>query len=234
MAEEKDYFDDLLKELDDPSTELSEEEQRRKNKDAEEARKRREAEAKAKKEAEQESANSEAAEQEAEAETEEEPKAEEPAKEETPTTKVEEEPKADTDVNAQAQRTNKLGEQLVQFKNRYPNVDLATLDKDTNFKRFIEGKILGKKDFTALYEDYIDFTSSVSGRSQQELRTNYERKAQASSGSSKPKGPAKPKEEVFSQEELNKLAARLPLMSDREAKRIMEKFERSVEYYKNN
>ena len=229
MSADKDYFEDLLQEFEeDPKEpELTEEEQRQKNKDAEEARKRREAEAKAKEEAEKEVAtpkedNSEAEAQKAEAEAAAQ-KAEEEAK-----------AKADAEAKKQASKTNQLGEQLLAFKTKYPDVDLATLDKDTNFKRYIDGKILGKKDFVGLYEDYIDFTSSISGRSQDELRKNYEKKAQASSGSSKPKGEVKPKEEVYTEDELTKIAARIPLMNDKEAKKILEKFERSVEYYKNN
>lgn len=217
MPEEKDYFDDLIQKLDDEVEEvkeeaISEEEQRRKNKDAEEARKRREAEAKAAKE---------------EPPVEEEQAPKEEAKEEA-------KPKAEPKAETQATRTNLLGEQLVDFKAKYPEVDLSTLDKDTNFKRFIDGKLLGKKDFSQLYEDYIDFTSSVSGRSQEELKANHIKKAQASSGSSVPKGSPKPQEDIFTQDELEQVAARIPLMNDKEARKIFEKFEKSVEYYKNN
>lgn len=231
MAEEKDFFEDLLKEFDEPQTEpeTTEEEQRQKNKDAEEARKRREAEVKAKADAEQEVASPEV-----NAEEEARKKAEEEALAKKAQEEADEKVKAEAEAKKQASRTNQLGEQLVAFKTQYPDVDLSTLDKDTNFKRFIDGKILGKKDFIGLYEDYIDFTSSLSGRSQEELRKNYEKKAQASSGSSKPKGPSQPKEDIFTQEELDKVAARLPLMGHRESTKILEKFEKSVEYYKNN
>jgi hypothetical protein len=214
---QKDYFDDLIQTLDDEVEEkqeeaLSDEEQRRKNKDAEEARKRREAEAKSTKE--------------------EEPPVEEKVE---PKEKAKEEaPKAEPKAENQATKTNLLGEQLVEFKAKYPEVDLSTLDRDTNFKRFIDGKILGKKDFSQLYEDYIDFTSSVSGRSQEELKANHIKKAQASSGSSVPKGSSKPQEDIFTQDELEQVAARIPLMNDKDAKKIFEKFDKSVEYYKNN
>lgn len=220
---EKDFFEDLLEQFDNPKEEtqdISEEEQRRKNKDAEEARKRREAEAKEKAEA--------------EAKAKEEAEKQEQVKE--PEAKVEQpapvEPQ--TEVKQKAEQTNRLGEQLVQFKARYPEVELSALDKDTNFKKFINGKLLGKQNFIELYEDYIDLTSSISGKTQDDLKKNYTLKANASSGTSKPAGKAEVVAEVYSQEELTKLTARIPLMSDREVRKIQEKFDRSVDYYKKN
>lgn len=220
---EKDFFEDLLKDFDNPKEEtqdISEEEQRRKNKDAEEARKRREAEAKEKAEAEAK-AKEEAEKQEQVKEPEE--KVEQPAK-------VEPQP----EVKQKAEQTNRLGEQLVQFKTKYPEVDLATLDKDTNFKKFINGKLLGKQNFIELYDDYIELTSSISGKTQEDLKKNYTLKANASSGTSKPAGKAEVVAEVYTQEELARLTARIPLMSDKEVKKIQEKFDRSVDYYKKN
>jgi hypothetical protein len=227
MSEDKkDFFEDLLDEFDEPKEEkkeLSEEEQRRKNKDAEEARKRREAEAKA--EEEKKKAEEEAkAKQEVEKKEQEkvEAKVDEPAKPEPP----KQEPKVE--------RTNRLGEQLVKFKEKYPEVDLSTLDKDANFKRFINGKLLGRQNFIELYDDYIELKSSLSGSNQDDLKKNYTKKAKASSGTSKPSGKAQGVAEVYSKEELERLTARMPLMGDREVKRIQEKFNRSVDYYKNN
>jgi hypothetical protein len=217
MSDKKDFFEDLLKEFDDPKDETSEEEQRQKNKDAEEARKRREAELKAKEEAEKKAKEeSEAKEKEVE------------AKVDTPVAKEEKKPEPEKKTD----QVNQLGEQLVQFKNRYPQVDLPALDKDTNFKKFINGKLLGKQDFIELYEDYIELTSSISGKTQEELKKNHEIKAKASSGTSKPAGKADAVAEVYSQDELDKLVKRIPLMSDNEVKKIQEKFNRSVEYYK--
>jgi hypothetical protein len=217
MSDKKDFFEDLLKEFDDPKDETNEEEQRQKNKDAEEARKRREAELKAKEEAEKK------AKQESEA------KAKEvEAKVDTPVAKEEKKPEPEKKTD----QVNQLGEQLVSFKNRYPEVDLPALDKDTNFKKFINGKLLGKQNFIELYEDYIELTSSISGKTQEELKKNYEIKAKASSGTSKPAGKADAAAEVYSQDELDKLVKRIPLMNNNEVKKIQEKFDRSVEYYK--
>lgn len=230
-ADKKDFFEDLLEQFDDPkeeTEELSEEEQRRKNKDAEEARKRREAEAKAEEEAK--------AKAEAEAEAKAKEEAEKQAQAEKPEEKVEQpaavEPQKE--VKQKAEQTNRLGEQLVQFKSRYPEVELSALDKDANFKKFINGKLLGKQNFIELYEDYIDLTSSISGKTQDDLKKNYTLKANASSGTSKPAGKAEVVAEVYTQEELTRLTERIPLMSDKEVKRIQEKFDRSVDYYKKN
>jgi len=220
MQAEKDFFTDLLEQFEDPKEveETSEEELRRKNKDAEEARKRREAEAKSKEEAEAKAKEAEAKKQEEAKKLEE---------------KVEQQTKVETqEIKQKAEQTNRLGEQLVKFKAIYPEVDLSALDKDNNFKKFINGKLLGKQNFVELYEDYIELTSSISGKNQNELKKNYEIKAKASSGTSKPSGKADAIAEVYSQEELDKLVKRIPLMSDNEVKKIQEKFNRSVEYYK--
>jgi hypothetical protein len=218
---DKDFFEDLLEQFDDPkeeAQETNEEEQRRKNKDAEEARKRREAEVKA----------------EAEAKAKEEAEKQEQAKE--PEAKVEQ-PKTvepQQEVKQKAEQTNRLGEQLVNFKSMYPEVELSALDKDTNFKKFINGKLLGKQNFIELYEDYIDLTSSISGKSQDDLKKNHTLKANASSGTSKPAGKAEAVAEVYSQEDLDKLIKRIPLMNDSELRKVQAKFDRSVDYYKKN
>jgi hypothetical protein len=183
------------------------EEQLRKNKNAEEARKRREAEAKA--------AKTEAVETTEEAkkpaETEEQPASEEAA----PDPKVE--------------QVNKLGEQLVQFKQKYPDVDLAQLDGDKAFKRFIDGRVLGKKDFTTLYEEYQEFRSEMGLTVQQQ---NNQIKSQASTGS--PTSSATSGADVFSQDEMRRISERLPFMSPREAAKIEQKLKRSIQYYDNN
>lgn len=207
MAE--DFFEDLLK--DEP--ELSEEEKRKKNKDAEEARKRREAEEKAKKEAEEK----------AKAEAEEKAKAE-----------AEEKARLEAEQKKRSEQTQKLGDQLIQFKKAYPDVDLQTLDKDANFKNFIDGKLLGKKDFKTLYEDYLNLTSSISGKTADEIKKIHQIKAGSSTGTSTPQGTPKVSDDVYSREELDRLTRKLPLMSDAEAKKIMAKFDKSVEFYKKN
>jgi hypothetical protein len=181
-----------------------------KNKNAEEARKRREAEAKAKAEAE-----AKAAEEKAKAESEAKAKAESEAK-----------------LNNKKQsQVAKLGDELVHFKQKYPDIDLASLDKDKNFKKYIDDKLLGKKDFTALYEEYIEIRQDLSGKTKDEIYENYRMKAQSSSGTATP--AAAQGAEYFSQEELEKLSTKLPLMNDQEASKIFEKFEKSVNYYKN-
>lgn len=204
LAEEpffKELIDTEVKEKT-PEELKAEEEQRIKNKNAEEARKRRESELKLKEEKKKEQ------------EKVEQPKVEQP--------KVET-PKQD--------ETNKLGEQLVSFKTKYPDVDLSQLDKDVQFKKYIDGKLLGKKDFTVLYEEYMELRSEISGTPKSEVQKNYERKAQSSSGSSVQTGVSNA-QDVYSEEELSKLALRLPLMSDKEAKKIMEKFDKSIQFYK--
>ncbi len=184
------------------------EEERRKNKDAEEARKRREAEAKAK------------AEEEAKKKAEEEALAKAKADEEAK--------KKDLDEDRSA-KEKKLGEQLVEFKKKHPNVDLGELDKDKNFKRFIDGKLLGKKDFTGLYEDFVDFKSELGGVTKDIVQKNYQ-KANSSSGSSG-KGGGEVPTGIYSEAEMDKIAQKLPFMSRQEAAKVTEKLEKSIAYY---
>lgn len=154
-------------------------------------------------------------------------------KEEEEKKKLEESKKSESDKK-EAERTNKLGEQLVQFRNKYPDVDLGELDKDKSFKTFIDGKLLGKKDFTSLYEDYMNVRGELSGKSSEEIRQIHRKKQQASSGSSV--GTTQQQSQtpdVYSEAELDKISQRLPLMSHDEAERVMEKFDRSIDFYKN-
>lgn len=213
---QEEYFKDMLED-DEEINELARtkpsEEQLRKNKDAEEARKRREAEAKAKKEAEAKAV---------------EPKVEETAPANKPATaepttepaKPAQEPKAD--------QVNKLGEQLVQFKQKYPDVDLAQLDGDKGFKRFIDGKLMGKKDFTKLYEEYQEFRQEMGLQNQVQ---NNQIKSQASTGS--PVSTATTGTDVFSEDELRRISEKLPFMSPREAAKVEGKLKRSIQYYDN-
>lgn len=182
----------------------AEEAQRIKNKNAEEARKRREAEAKAQAEAQA------TAEEETPQEIKEQPKVEEAA----------EKPK-ETNVN-------RLGEQLVEFKRKYPDIDLAQLDEDKAFKRYIDGKLLGSKDFTSLYEEFVEFKAEISGVETQVVQRNYI-KAQSSSGSST--STSTTSGDIYSEEELRQLSGRLPLMNPRDAAKIEEKLKRSIAYY---
>jgi len=209
--EDEDFINSLLEDVDtQEKQDENDEEQRRKNKDAEEARKRRAAEAKAK-------ADAEAAKQ-AELQA----KVAEPAEAKPVEEKPVEQPKQDV---------NKLGQQLVDFKSKYPEIDLAQLDGDKAFKKYIDGKLLGKKDFTALYEEYVELKSEITGVEQKVIKTNYQ-KAQSSSGSSV--SPVANRGEVFSEEELRKIASRLPTMNPKEAAKIEEKLKKSIAYYDSN
>lgn len=215
MPEEKDLqqvqdsdeqFINSLLGTDEPEGEdaAAEEAQRIKNKNAEEARKRREAEAK-------EQADAQAdAEEETPQEVKEEPKVEE----------VEQKPK-ETNVN-------RLGEQLVEFKRKYPDVELQQLDEDKAFKRFIDGKLLGSKHFTALYEEFIDFKAELTGVETQAIQRNYI-KAQSSSGSST--STSTTTGDIFSEEEMRQLSARIPVMNPKDVSKIEEKLKRSIAYY---
>jgi len=207
VDEDEEFINSLLEDVDTEEKEdLNEEQKRQKNKDAEEARKRRAAEVKAK-------ADAEAAKQ---AELQAKVTAKEQAK---PEIKQSEAPKPDV---------NKLGEQLVDFKAKYPDIDLAQLDGDKTFKKFIDGKLLGKKDFTKLYEEYVDLKAEITGVEQKVIQNNYQ-KAKSSSGSSV--SPVSSSAEVFSEEELRKVASRLPTMNPKEAAKIEEKLKKSIAYY---
>jgi hypothetical protein len=188
----------------------------RKNKDAEEARKRREAEAKAAKQN---------------------PPAEEPKKVEAqpaptkiPVTAEAPKPNAEPVKDPKVEQVNRLGEQLIEFKQKYPDVDLAKLDGDRTFKRFVEGKLLGKKNFTQIYEEYDEFRKELSGQSQQQA-ANSAVKAQASTGS--PVSTATTGTDVYSEDELRRISEKLPFMSPKEAAKIEAKFKRSINYYDN-
>lgn len=206
VQDSDEQFINSLLGTDEPEDEAAaaEEAQRIKNKNAEEARKRREAEAKAQAEAEA------SAVEETPQEVKEEPKVEEAA----------EKPK-ETNVN-------RLGEQLVEFKRKYPDIELQQLDEDKAFKRFIDGKLLGSKDFTALYEEFIDFKAELTGVETQAIQRNYI-KAQSSSGSST--STSTTTGDVFSEEEMRQLSARIPVMNPRDVAKIEEKLKRSIAYY---
>ena len=207
LDDDEEFINSLLEDVDtEKEVEDNEEQQRQKNKDAEEARKRRAAEAKAK-------ADEEAAKK---AELQAKVVATEPAK---PEEQVKPQPQPDV---------NKLGQQLVDFKTKYPDIDLSQLDGDKAFKKFIDGKLLGKKDFTNLYEEYVELKAEITGVEQKVVRNNYQ-KAQSSSGSSI--SPVANRGEVFSEEELRKVASRLPTMNPKEAAKIEEKLKKSIAYY---
>jgi hypothetical protein len=208
VQESDEQFINSLLGTDEEEEAKAQEAQRIKNKNAEEARKRREAEAKAQAEAQ--------------------PVEEAPAKEETPQ-EVKEEPKVE-EVKEEPKQSevNRLGEQLVEFKKKYPEIDLQELDNDKVFKRYIDGKLLGSKDFTALYEEFIDFKADLSGVEAQTIQRNYI-KAQSSSGSST--STSTTTGDIFSEEEMRQLSGRIPLMNPKDVAKIEEKLKRSIAYY---
>lgn len=215
VDEEQDFFKDVL---DDPEveeeeldaegdeTEQQKKDRSQKNIDAEAKRKRLEAEAKAQKALEEKKAKEEAeAQKQKEAE--------------------------DKQREAKEKQLDSLGKQLDEFKTDFPDVDLKELDNDKSFKRYIDGKLLGKKHFTDLYKEYLEVRSELSGKSKEEVETNYRKKAKSSSGSSVPKSETNPND-VYSEEEYNQIIAKLPYMSDDEVQKIMAKFDKSTKYYK--
>lgn len=123
---------------------------------------------------------------------------------------------------------NKLGEQLAEFKKKYPDIDLAKLDEDKNFKKFIDGKLLGKKEFVELYEDYVELVSDVSDN--EDVKIRHQIKRQASSGTSQGVGEGVP--EIYSEEEFNKLVEKMPTMSQGAIDKVWDKFQKSLEFYK--
>lgn len=215
--EDEEFINSLLGANDDEEeAKKAEEAQRLKNKNAEEARKRREAEAKAAKA------------------QEEEPKEEEPQEEEAVETKeeveeeVKEEPKVEAKEEPKEENVNKLGKQLVSFKNKYPQVDLEQLDQDKAFKRYIDGKLLGTKDFTKLYEEFVEMKAEIQGVESNTIQRNYI-KAQSSSGTSTSTNATAG--DVFSEEELRKLSQRIPVMNPKDVAKLEEKLKRSIAYY---
>lgn len=222
VKEDDEFFKDLLGDDNkvEEKSEVLTDEQRLKNKNAEEARKRREAEAKAK--------------EQAQIKPVEQPKAEakktseQPAPANIPAT-AEVKPEAKPLQETQAQQVNKLGEQLVLFKQKYPNVDLSQLDKDNGFKRFVNGKLLGKQDFTQLYEEFITFKSELTGQDNNAVIQNYQKKAASSTGSSITTAPGNA--DVYSEQELMQISQKLPFMSPKKASEIKEKLKRSIAFY---
>ena len=207
-----DFFNDVIEEpeVKEEGQQLSDEEQRQKNKNAEEARKRREREAKEKQQ------------QETPAEPQQ-PKEEEKPKEEPPQPPKDEKSERDKKVE-------ELGRQLYDFQTKYPDVDIATLDKDVHFKNYLEGKLLGKKNFTELYEEYVSLKTELSGKEKEAIINEYLKK-QSSSGSSAKN--ASQTDDVYSEDELNEVATKLQTMNPSDAKKVREKFYRSLKYYEN-
>jgi flagellar biosynthesis GTPase FlhF len=219
LADDESFFQDLLDGFDDDGEEEDDdssdqqtkkekqtESERIKNKNAEEARKRREAEEKAKKEAEEKAKK----------------EAEEKAKLESEKIKKKE---------TRESNEEKLGKQLLEFTKKYPDIELRELDNDPNFKKFIDGQLLGKKHFIELYEDFTALKKNLSGKSQEEIERDYHKKSRSAVGSLGTGASATDVGDIYSEDELEKLAAKLPLMNDAEADKIMAKFQKSIDFY---
>src|SRR5690554_2742101 len=146
---------------------------------------------------------------------------------------AEEKAKLESEKKKETRESNeeKLGKQLLEFTKKYPDVDLRELDNDPNFKRFIDGKLLGKKDFIELYEDFTALKKNLSGKSQEEIERDYYKKSRSAVGSLGTGASATDVGDIYSEDELEKLAARLPLMNDAEADKIMAKFQKSIDFY---
>ena len=176
-----------------------EEDRSQKNKNAEEARKRREAEAKAKKEA------------------------EEKAKRE-----AEEKAKNDNQDNPE-QRKLEAQNQVKDLLVKYPNLDLAGLDKNEAFKKFSKNKwVVGGDTITKIYEDFVDLESSITKETKEKVQQRHLK--------STPSIKGKPKQtpnttEYFSEKELENIAERLPFMSSRDYDKISKKYNDSIKYY---
>jgi hypothetical protein len=226
--EDEEFINSLLGEEEGDPEETEEEKAKReeelqKNKNAEEARKRREAEAKKKLE-EEAKAKLEA---EAKAKLEEEKaKLEAEAKEKAEKTK-------ESNKEKETQKEEKiatLGEQISKFKEKYPNVELKTLDNDKAFRKYIDGKLLAKKSFTELYEEFIDFKSEITMVEKETIEKNYI-KSNSSAGplKSNPNDVA----EVYTEQELEEITRKMPTMRPSEVDKIYAKFKKSVSYYEN-
>ena len=231
VNEEQEFFKDLIVE-DEEETEETEEEkaikagQTQEQKDAEDARKRRVAELKEAKAAGFDTVDAHKAHLKAEKE-----KVEKEALAEAERKRLEQEAESKSKENKEETPQNKLGKQLVDFRTKYPNIELVELEKDASFKKFAKGKLLGSQNFIEIYEDYAELIKETSGKTDEEISQNYARKAGSSSGTSTSKGANLP-DDVFTEEELAKLTARIPLMNDKEAAKVLNKYEKSIAFYK--
>lgn len=227
-TKEKEIDDlDFMKDIEDDAETNEEEEKNgnevsQKNKDAEEARKRREEEKKSDK--------SDTAD-----------KKGEDKKNSTEDVNKANETSEDDKKKAEAEKKQKTNEkkvydQLKDFKDKYPDISLETLDNDKQFKKFISGRMLGKETFIELYEDFITLKGEVSGKTSEEITNDYALKKNASSGSSKgnanASGSGTPSN-IYSETEMEDLTEKLPFMQPgtKEYEATMKKFKESIAYY---
>ncbi len=229
MAEEKapletekddlDFINSLLNPEPEPETETEltdaekAEAEALKKKNAEEAQKRREREAKEK------------AEKEAKVKAEAEAKAK--AEQETKQ-KAEEETRAKGESgNQRENQVTELAKQIADFRIKNPEIDIEKLQKDTDFTEYLSGKLLGKKTFTELFESYNNFVKRIGGVSPKE---QYSKNADKPSSKSANKGTTLP-EDVYTEEEMKRIARKMPFMSRQELEKINDKLNRSLAYY---
>jgi hypothetical protein len=126
----------------------------------------------------------------------------------------------------------RLGDELYAFKRRYPDIDLEKLDKDSTFRKYLDGKLFGRKNFTELYEEYVEFRKELSGKSEEEIIKSHQRKAESGSPSSTGGGKTNVPDDIYSEEELQKIADKIPFMSDQELAKVESRFDKSLEFYR--
>lgn len=88
-------------------------------------------------------------------------------------------------LKEQETRTLNAKQDVIEFKTKYPNVDLNELAKDNSFDVFSEGKI-GNLKLTKIYEQYLEFTNqlnTVKLKAQEEAVISKKAKEIASVGS---------------------------------------------------
>lgn len=216
--------DKVQKNLGEEMTDEQKAEEALKKKNAEEAQKRRDREAKEKAEKEAKAKQEQDALAKAEAEAK--AKAEEEAKK-----KLEEEARAKSESDKQKEnQVLELAKQISDFKIKHPEIDIQKLQKDANFNEYLSGKLLGKKSFTDLFESYSEFVKRVGGQNTSEL---YNKNAEKPSSGSAKKGTQVP-DDIYSEEDMNRLAKKIPFMSRQELAKINDKLNRSVAYYNKN
>ena len=129
-----------------------------------------------------------------------------------------------------SRRLLELAKQISDFKIKHPEIDIQKLQKDENFNEYLSGKLLGKKSFTDLFESYSEFVKRVGGQNTAEL---YNKNAEKPSSGSAKKGTQVP-DDIYSEEDMNRLAKKIPFMSRQELAKINDKLNRSVAYYNKN
>jgi chemotaxis protein histidine kinase CheA len=186
-----------------------EEEQREFNKKKEEERKAKEAEEKAKKEQEQKEA--ELAKQK-----------EEEAKKKAEEEKAKQEKQDDNRQNAT--------KDVRAFREKYPDVDVNELAKDKDFMRLARRE-WGPDGSTLIevYEYYTDFVSRVSGKGKEDVGKTFTKKSTPSPKSGG--GASGGKGDIYSEDDVKRIAKKMPTMTPKEYDAVIDKYLRSVAFY---